>query len=68
MSRTSPLAINRTLEPVFFTVDRNHDLIKVPLVVLPWPVASDAGGKLRAEAIDPETDSLSADNDTMLGQ
>ena len=36
-------------EPMLHAIDRNHDLIEVPLVIRPWPVAADATGKMRAE-------------------
>ena len=62
------IGINRTPEPVLFSVDRNHGLIKVPFVVRPWPVAPNAGGKMHAKTIDPEPDRFAADQDTARGQ
>lgn len=39
-----------------------HTLIKIPLVVRPRPVTSDAGGKMGTETIDPEPSCFPADN------
>ena len=55
-------------EPVLCAADRDHNFIQVPLIVRPRPVASDAGGKMSTETIDPEANGLAADDDAAFRQ
>ena len=45
-----------------------HNLIKMPLVVRPRPVTSDAGGKMRPETIDPAPNCFPAGNHATFGK
>jgi hypothetical protein len=49
-------------------IDRKHDLIEVPLVIRPWPVATDPTSQMRPETIDPETDRFAAYNHAKFGK
>jgi len=53
---------------MLYAVDRNHNLIKMPLVVRPRSVTSNAGGKMRTKMIDPEPNCFSADNHATFGK
>jgi len=55
-------------EPMLHAIDRNHDLIEVPLVIRPWPVAADATSKMQPETIDPDTDRSAAYNHATFGK
>ena len=60
--------IDRAPEPMLHAVDRDHNLIKMPLVVRLWPVTPDTSGKMRAETIDPKPDCFPAHNHATLGR
>ncbi len=55
-------------QPMLHAVDRNHSVIKMPIVVRPRPVTSDAGGKMRTETIDPKPNCFPADNHATFGK
>src|SRR5690554_1553418 len=43
-------------------VDRDHDFVQMPFVDWSRPIPADAGGGMRAKAIDPEADGFAADD------
>jgi hypothetical protein len=53
---------------MLYTVDWDHNLIKMPLVVRLWSVTPDTSGKMRAETIDPMPDCFPAYNHATLGK
>lgn len=53
-------------EPEFLAADHNDSLIHVPLIIRLWPVPANAGGKMAAKAIDPQSNSFSADDHAAL--
>ena len=55
-------------KPMLHAVDRDHRLIKMPLVVRPRPVTSDTGGKMGTETIDSKPNSFPADNHAPFGK
>lgn len=44
-------------------IDRDHNLIHVPLVVRAWAIAAETSGKVRPKSIDPKAYRFTADND-----
>ena len=62
------IGIHCAPQPMLHAVDRDHNLIKMPLVVRPRPVTSDAGGKMRTETIDPKPNCFPADNHATFGK
>ena len=55
-------------KPVLHAIDRDHDLIHVPLVVWTRPVPANAGRKMRTKPVDPKANSFAANHDTTLCQ
>ena len=55
-------------EQMLYAFDRDHNLIKMPLVVQPRPVSSDAAGKKRGKTVNQETDCFSTHNPTTFGE
>ena len=75
MSSQEPVCLPWRLEPphdflvvawACDTADRDHTVIQMPRIDRPGPVPVDAGGKMRAEPVDPMTDRFAADDDTSL--
>ena len=62
------IGVNRPPEPVFSAAYRDDDLVQMPLVRRPRPIPPDAGGKLRAKAVNPKPDALAADDHAALCQ
>ncbi len=56
------VGVDSAPEPMLHAVDRDHNLIEVPLVVRPWPVTADARSKVRTKSVDPAADCFSADH------
>lgn len=55
-------------EPVLHPVDRDHNLVQMPLVIWAGAVPADAGGKMSPKAIDPEPDRFAAHDHATLGK
>ena len=62
------IGIYRPPQPVLYTVDRDNDLIQMPLVVWGRPIPADAGCKMRAKPIDPKANGFAADYNAALRQ
>lgn len=46
------VGIHRTPQPMFQTIERDHNLVHVPFVVRAWPSTAAANGKMRARPVD----------------
>jgi hypothetical protein len=62
------ICVNGAPEPVFRAIDRDHNLVEIPLFVRLWQVTPDTSGKMRAETIDPNPDCFPAYNHATLGK
>ncbi|ANP91656.1 hypothetical protein BA011_36825 (plasmid) [Rhizobium leguminosarum] len=62
------VGVNCPPEPEFLSADRDDSLIDVPLVVWIRSVPSNAVGKMAAKALDPETNSIPADENTAFSK
>jgi hypothetical protein len=62
------ICVNGAPEPVFCAIDRDHNLVEMPLVRSTWPIASNTIGGMRAETIDPKPDCFPACNHATLGK
>jgi hypothetical protein len=49
-------------------IDRDYNLIHMPLVVRARSIASDTSGKMRTEPVDPNADCFTADDHAALRQ
>lgn len=49
-------------QPTLRAADWDHDLIKMPLVIRPWAISTDAVCEMSFKAIDPQLDRFPADN------
>lgn len=61
------VGIDRPTEPVFHPVDRDHNLVQMPFATWAGTVPTDAGGKMRPKAVDPEADRFAAHDHATLG-
>lgn len=55
-------------EPMLHAVDRDHNLVEMPLVRGIWPIATNTVGEMRAETIDPKPDCFPAYDHATLGK
>ncbi len=62
------MGFHRALQPVLHAIDRDYDLIEVPLIVRALPIPTNAGGKMRAEPVDPKADGFAVDDDIGMPQ
>ena len=61
-------SIGRASEPMLYSVDRDHNLIKMPLVVRLYSITPDTSGKTRAQTIDTKPDFFPAYSHATLGK
>lgn len=62
------VGIDRPLEPVLHPIDRDHNLVQMPFVIWSGTIPPDAGSKMRAKPVDPETDRFTAHYHATLGK
>jgi hypothetical protein len=62
------ICVNGAPEPVFCAIDRDHNLVEMPLAHGTWTIATNTVGEMRAETIDPKPDCFPAYNHATLGK
>lgn len=60
--------VDGTPQPIFNSIDRDNDFIKMPLISRFWSIPTDAIGKRCSKSIDPETDRFAANSDPAFSQ
>lgn len=60
------IGVDRASQPVLHSIDPDHNLIHVPLVVRSRWIAADTGGKMRTKPVDPQADCFAADDHAAL--
>ena len=63
-----PIGIHRAPQPMFHTIDRDHNLVHVPFVVRTRPSTADTSGKMHAKPVDPKADGFATNDHAALRQ
>lgn len=63
-----PIGVHRLPQPVLHAIDRDQDLVQVPLVVWARSIPANTSSKMCAEPVDPKADGFAADDDALLRQ